>query len=732
MKKAAGVFVVLAALAASCIQPVQERPAALEPGVLRVTLDGSAARTALPGYDVHFLYYTLAFTPVDGPAAESAEPVYRSIAIGSASGEYNLAVGTWDLEVRGFRSRDDAADPGNALASGSRSGIVISVAAGTGVDVRLVPDESKLTQSSTGILHCTVTFPDSVTQAVLTIFNAAMDKEIASIDLRASGGTWRELDSGVYNLDIALYMDGKIAVKGLTAHIYDGLTTRVFESFTEDNFVDYQAGEITAFRLGNGTDTFEGIIDQAAQSIIVFVPPATDTRGLTAAIEHTGLFAGSDPAAPDYSAGPVSYTITREDGATKTYMVHVRTDETVAGLVSLLAGQEANTPASPIPVKLENFNLNDSWANMLDAIGAAGKYVDLDLSGCTMMGTEFDLGSANTGEKYITGLVLSLPFNTVTITSPFRYFISLTTVSLDAITIGDSAFSGCINLTEVSLPDAATIGDSAFSGCINLTEVSLPDAATIGDSAFSGCTSLTEVSLPDAITIGDSAFGRCTSLTTVSLPKAATIDNYAFRSCTSLTEVSLPEATSIDYSAFGGCTSLTEVSLPKATSIDYSAFQYFTSLTTVSLAEATSIGGAAFNGCTSLTEVSLPKATSIGGSAFNGCTSLTEVSLPEAATIDNSAFRYCTSLTEVSLPKANTINSYAFSGCTSLTEVSLPEATSIGDSAFGGCTSLREVSLPEAATIGDSAFSGCARLYTVSLPKAATIGNSAFSGCWLT
>ena len=84
--------------------------------------------------------------------------------------------------------------------------------------------------------------------------------------------------------------------------------------------------------------------------------------------------------------------------------------------------------------------------------------------------------------------------------------------------IGVSAFSGCIGLTSITIPDSVTsIGDSAFYGCTGLTSITIPDSVTsIGDYAFSGCTGLTSITIPDRVTsIGRSAFENCTGLTSI-------------------------------------------------------------------------------------------------------------------------------------------------------------------------------------------------------------------------
>ena len=82
--------------------------------------------------------------------------------------------------------------------------------------------------------------------------------------------------------------------------------------------------------------------------------------------------------------------------------------------------------------------------------------------------------------------------------------------------IGDWAFSGCNNLTEIVIPDSVTsIGDYAFHYCSSLTKIVIPDSITsIGDCAFRGCYSLTEIVIPDSVaSIGDYAFSGCSSLT---------------------------------------------------------------------------------------------------------------------------------------------------------------------------------------------------------------------------
>lgn len=77
--------------------------------------------------------------------------------------------------------------------------------------------------------------------------------------------------------------------------------------------------------------------------------------------------------------------------------------------------------------------------------------------------------------------------------------------------IGDSAFSGCIGLKSIVIPDSVTsIGWEAFRDCTGLTNITIPGSVTsIGLHAFSDCTGLTSLVIPNSVTtIGANAFGH--------------------------------------------------------------------------------------------------------------------------------------------------------------------------------------------------------------------------------
>lgn len=93
------------------------------------------------------------------------------------------------------------------------------------------------------------------------------------------------------------------------------------------------------------------------------------------------------------------------------------------------------------------------------------------------------------------------------------------------------------------IPSGITvIGESAFSACDNITELTIPDGvAEIGISAFSYCLNLKSVTFgANLIRIGSWAFSRCESLTRVDFNKTKIIDDYVFESCAMLESIIVP------------------------------------------------------------------------------------------------------------------------------------------------------------------------------------------------
>ncbi len=112
------------------------------------------------------------------------------------------------------------------------------------------------------------------------------------------------------------------------------------------------------------------------------------------------------------------------------------------------------------------------------------------------------------------------------------------------------------------------IGDSAFSWCMGLTGITIPNSVmSIGVCAFQRCTGLTSVTIPNRVTsIGAGAFRECSGLTNITIPNSVTnIGDFAFQECIGLTSITIPNSvTSIWDSAFLGCSALMEITIPSS------------------------------------------------------------------------------------------------------------------------------------------------------------------------
>ena len=192
-------------------------------------------------------------------------------------------------------------------------------------------------------------------------------------------------------------------------------------------------------------------------------------------------------------------------------------------------------------------------------------------------------------------------------------------------TIGETAFLGNKNITEIVIPESvntiygtmAGYGRGAFRDCIKLTSVTIPNSVmVIGDGAFAGCTSLVSILIPDSVTkIGESAFNGCTNLASIVIPNSVTtIGSWAFFGCINLTAINIPNrVTTIGTRTFAGCNKLTSLIIPEG---------------------VRAIGTGAFADCRSLVLISIPKSiTVIGFQAFANCSNLTTITLEDEAKI---------------------------------------------------------------------------------------------------
>lgn len=138
----------------------------------------------------------------------------------------------------------------------------------------------------------------------------------------------------------------------------------------------------------------------------------------------------------------------------------------------------------------------------------------------------------------------------------------------DIAAIPNKIFINRLAIMSVTLGNKVTnIGESAFSGCLNLQRINVPASVkSIGREAFANCRSLTEIDLPvGMININDGTFAGCDKLKRAPIPAGvAKIGVNAFRGCAKLTDIVIPDSVEeIGDNAFDGCNGLSSITIPK-------------------------------------------------------------------------------------------------------------------------------------------------------------------------
>ena len=317
----------------------------------------------------------------------------------------------------------------------------------------------------------------------------------------------------------------------------------------------------------------------------------------------------------------------------------------------------------------------------------------------------------------------------------------------NVVIIGENAFSGCTNLSNIHFPEALQkIKSNAFENA-PLYSITIPiNVDEIGTKAFSGCNPTTVYWNADGTNLNTTNMSFGNQLEHVYFgDKVKVIHSNLFSNQTKITELYIPSGR-IETAAFRSCSGLQSLSFGiGVTKICRNAFYQCTNISgSLVIPDAIdTIYTGAFDNCTKITSVTIGKnVKQISG--FEGCTGIKTVYnfsyksfVPHVGGVDNPAYYADRVYNNMDRQGDFLFSSNVLIGYTgNATDITLPAtykgaAYLIGSAAFLGATQLTTITLSDAvATIGSSAFMGCAGLTSMNIPINVTeIGQQAFSDC---
>ena len=362
----------------------------------------------------------------------------------------------------------------------------------------------------------------------------------------------------------------------------------------------------------------------------------------------------------------------------------------------------------------------------------------------------------NSAFEYCNGLTsVTIPDSVTTIgAGAFHECTELTKVTIGKglTTIADGVFDGCSGLTGIWASEGNPNFSSDKKGVLfNKDKTTLllapqqlsgkytiPNTVTtIGEGAFSGCIGLTGVTIPDSVTsITDFPFPYDGSLNYTTYGKAKYLGN-ANNPYLYLAEVTDKEISTFQF-------------LSGTKIIGARVFADCRNLKTFNIADSiTSVGKGAFWGCWNLTNVTIGKGVqAIGGNVFGYCEDLTGIWVNKSNAYfssDNKGVLFNKDKTILLQAPGQLAGSYqipgsvitidddALSRCYNLTGVTIPDSVvTIGNGAFSYCNLVNVTMGKSVVTIGEGAFYSC-NFKSIAIPDSVTtIGDSAFSFCNLT
>lgn len=315
----------------------------------------------------------------------------------------------------------------------------------------------------------------------------------------------------------------------------------------------------------------------------------------------------------------------------------------------------------------------------------------------------------------------------------------------DQVTIPEKCFYHCTSLAEIDINKALSIKDSAFLKCYNLSVSTIPAHAYVETYAFSE-TGVTDVTIEDISKISKGAFAECNSLKKLTINVAdgleaangLSIPEELVRECRNLQTVIFTGHTenlsSIKKAAFEGTEMLTEISLPDNIRLIEKYAFYDSGIKNIHLPEnLEQIGNYAF-AMSNLESITVPdKVAELGVKIFSGCYKLTEVVLPELITaIPDEAFLACHKLKTVHVSGISTVGDNAFFHCKALKVFDFSQIKKLGGMSFAE-TGIREAIFSNKLTkLQVSSFCDCKDLQSIDMSacnKLKAIPLYCFDGC---
>ena len=354
--------------------------------------------------------------------------------------------------------------------------------------------------------------------------------------------------------------------------------------------------------------------------------------------------------------------------------------------------------------------------------------------------------------------------------------------------IGDYAFSGCSNLSSITIPESvASIGNGAFKNCTALKEVIIEEggetlslgynyykSGNSGQGLFYDCP-LESVYLGRNLnysrddSYGYSPFYGNDALNYVTIGRGVTvIEQYAFNACHNIHSLTINSGVlSIGSNAFSTPDKVIWLTNTPPTgyanakgNINYVANNQYTDLSNVKvyhyLSSMFEVDGVKYvpvspseRTChaidcaydSTVATINIGETVSFKGVsmkvaevmpyAFYGNNHVKEVTVYHFGNIGNYAFYNCDSIKIVNVSNQGNIGSQAFYDCNGIKTIDVHNRGIIGTQAFSRCSSLQTIAFGDSiGSLESKAFYQCTNLQEIVIPDSVkSVGEYCFSGC---